>query len=138
MKLKVSNLGKIQEAEIDIDGITVIAGSNNTGKSTVGKSIFSLFNSLYDLENKILLQKTSSVRVMCRRHIRDLLAHGVALGEVTRSANSLALSLSRIITTQIVEEIRDGGIFRLRLSKVLYKTLLEKQRYRFPLKRLTS
>ena len=104
MKLKISNLGKIQEAEIDIDGITVIAGSNNTGKSTVGKSIFSLFNSLYDLENKILLQKTSSVRVMCRRHIRDLLAHGVALGELTRSANSLALSLSRIITAQIVEE----------------------------------
>lgn len=109
MKLKVSNLGKIQEAEIDIDGITVIAGSNNTGKSTVGKSIFSLFNSLYDLENKILLQKTSSVRVMCRRHIRDLLAHGVALGEVTRSANSLALSLSRIITTQIVEEYQRWG-----------------------------
>ena len=35
MKLHIYNLGKIQKAEIDIDGITVIAGSNNTGMSTV-------------------------------------------------------------------------------------------------------
>ena len=37
MKLKLKNIGKLQETEIDIDGITVIAGKNNTGKSTVGR-----------------------------------------------------------------------------------------------------
>ncbi|EKV58051.1 ABC transporter ATP-binding protein [Brachyspira hampsonii 30446] len=44
MKLKISNFAKIEEAEIKIDGITVICGDNDTGKSTVGKILFSIFN----------------------------------------------------------------------------------------------
>lgn len=37
MELKVRNFAKIAEADIIIDGITIIAGNNNTGKSTIGK-----------------------------------------------------------------------------------------------------
>ena len=37
MKLNISNFAKIDNADIIIDGITVIAGENNTGKSTIGK-----------------------------------------------------------------------------------------------------
>lgn len=51
MKLKCENIGKIQNAEIDINGITVIAGLNNTGKSTLGKSLYCIFNSLHDINN---------------------------------------------------------------------------------------
>ncbi len=47
MKLKISNFAKIEEADIKIDGITVICGDNDTGKSTVGKILFSIFN--YDI-----------------------------------------------------------------------------------------
>ena len=43
MKLRIKNFAKIEDADINIDGITVIAGENNTGKSTVGKIFFSLF-----------------------------------------------------------------------------------------------
>lgn len=32
MKLSVRNIGKLKSAEIDIAGITVVAGENNTGK----------------------------------------------------------------------------------------------------------
>ena len=35
MKLKFRNIGKISEADIELNGVTVIAGSNDTGKSTV-------------------------------------------------------------------------------------------------------
>lgn len=104
MRLKISNLAKIQKAEIDIDGITVIAGSNNTGKSTVGKSIFSLFNSLNNIENKILLQKTTSIRLLCHRCIRNLLAHRAAIEEGARPTNPLSYSLARVIAAQIMEE----------------------------------
>lgn len=44
MKLNISNFAKIDNADIIIDGITVIAGENNTGKSTIGKILFSIFN----------------------------------------------------------------------------------------------
>ncbi|MBR1723431.1 MAG: AAA family ATPase [Ruminococcus sp.] len=36
MIFKIKNFGKIAEANIKLDGITVICGNNNTGKSTVG------------------------------------------------------------------------------------------------------
>ena len=42
MKLKIKNIGMFQEAEVLLEGITVIAGKNDTGKSTIGKVIFSL------------------------------------------------------------------------------------------------
>lgn len=44
MRLKISNFAKIEEADIKIDGITVICGDNDTGKSTIGKILFSIFN----------------------------------------------------------------------------------------------
>ena len=40
MRLKIKDFGKIQEAEIDWNGLTVIAGKNDTGKSTIGKLFF--------------------------------------------------------------------------------------------------
>jgi len=42
MKLKFSNVGKISEAEIEVNSITVIAGNNDTGKSTVGKLLYAI------------------------------------------------------------------------------------------------
>ena len=57
MKLSISNLAKIKQADIDIDGITVVAGENNTGKSTIGKVLFSTFNSLYNITDKIYNQR---------------------------------------------------------------------------------
>lgn len=35
MELHIRNIAKIEKADIEINGITVIAGENNTGKSTV-------------------------------------------------------------------------------------------------------
>lgn len=62
MKLKLKNIGKLQETEIDIDGITVIAGKNNTGKSTIGKSLYCIFSSMYDVNQKIEDDKKDYVR----------------------------------------------------------------------------
>ena len=50
MNIKCTNLGIIQEADITIDGITVIAGENDTGKSTISKMMFLLYNIL-DIRN---------------------------------------------------------------------------------------
>ena len=42
MELQLKNIGMIKEANVKIDGLTVIAGENDTGKSTVGKALFAL------------------------------------------------------------------------------------------------
>ena len=62
MKLNIKNLGRIKEADIKIDGITIIAGENNTGKTTVGKVLFSCFNSFNNLEKEIYLDRKLSIR----------------------------------------------------------------------------
>ncbi len=61
MKLSLKNIGKIKEATVEINGITVIAGENNTGKSTVGKTLYSVFNSFYDIENQIRKERIQNV-----------------------------------------------------------------------------
>lgn len=62
MKLYLKNIGKIAEASVEINGITVIAGENNTGKSTVGKSLFSVFNSFYDIEQQLRQERILGIR----------------------------------------------------------------------------
>lgn len=76
MELSIRDFAKIQQADIVIDGITVIAGENNTGKSTVGKILFSLFNALSDVEEKIFNERmrelrSSSERIMSEYFDKD-------------------------------------------------------------------
>lgn len=61
MKLTLKNIGKIGTASVDINGITVIAGENNTGKSTVGRALFSVFNSFCNAQQKIKNERIDSV-----------------------------------------------------------------------------
>lgn len=53
MQLSIKNFGTIKDANIIVDGITVITGNNNTGKSTIGKVFYTFFNSFYEIEEKI-------------------------------------------------------------------------------------
>jgi len=48
MELQLKNIGMIKEANVKIDGLTVIAGENDTGKSTVGRVIYAIIKSLQD------------------------------------------------------------------------------------------
>ncbi len=45
MELQLQNIGMIKEATVKIDGLTVIAGENDTGKSTVGKGLLTILKS---------------------------------------------------------------------------------------------
>lgn len=47
------NIGKIENVEIVVDGITVIAGENNTGKSTVGKALYAAFHSGFRIDEQV-------------------------------------------------------------------------------------
>ena len=45
-KVKIKNIGKLEDAEVSIGQFTVFAGPNNTGKSFVSKLLYSLFNAM--------------------------------------------------------------------------------------------
>ncbi len=81
MKLSISNFAKIDKADITIDGITVIAGENNTGKSTIGKIIFSIFNSLCNIEEKVYKQRISNIKSLNRKIMQNHIKGSQAYSE---------------------------------------------------------
>lgn len=72
MKLSIKNVGKLKEADVEINGITVIAGENNTGKSTVSKTLFSLFNGFYNFDKKLLELKSKDITNIFLRFVQNL------------------------------------------------------------------
>lgn len=80
MKLFLKNIGKIENATIELNGITVIAGENNTGKSTIGKTLFAVFNSFYDIESKIERERENYIeRFIYRNSNYDMFSNNSRL-----------------------------------------------------------
>ena len=44
MKLYLNNVGIVKDSEVKLHGLTVITGKNSSGKTTVGKTIYSLIS----------------------------------------------------------------------------------------------
>lgn len=61
MRLVIDNLAKVRHADFVFNGITVIAGNNDTGKSTVGKALFAMFTIFKDIEDRIKTLRFSKV-----------------------------------------------------------------------------
>lgn len=106
MKLNIKNFAKIKEADIIVDGITVIAGENNTGKSTVGKVLFSLFNVLSDIERKIWGERIKEIEVTNKIIILNYIS---VLDLSISTANRIALNNARRITTQLRQQLDENG-----------------------------
>ena len=67
MEIVLENIAKIKKAHIRIRGITVIAGENDTGKSTVSKALFSMFHGFYHLYEKIRRDRKGNLARSLRR-----------------------------------------------------------------------
>ncbi len=121
MKLLIENLAKINSAEILIDGITVIAGENNTGKSTVGKILFSLFNSINGIEERIIEQRKLEIEQACM----------VVLNFYFKSINARIIrdNISRIVAVRVIEicnlEIDEDEKYK-RIKDELYNIILSR------------
>lgn len=71
MKLIIKNIGKLKNAEVEINGITVITGENNTGKSTVSKVLWSVFNGFYKIDEKVYNEKVSELRKIVDKLMKE-------------------------------------------------------------------
>ncbi|MBD5307687.1 MAG: ATP-binding protein [Bacteroides sp.] len=68
MILSINNINKVQEALIKLNGLTVIAGENGSGKSTVGKMLFSVVQVLKSTQDKSFSRSDN----LLDKHIRAL------------------------------------------------------------------
>ncbi|AYQ57128.1 hypothetical protein MS2017_1440 [Bathymodiolus thermophilus thioautotrophic gill symbiont] len=67
MKLTIKNIGVIKEADIELSGLTVIAGENDSGKSTVGKLMFSITKAIGRYEDELEESKESDIEKAVER-----------------------------------------------------------------------
>ena len=113
MKLSLKNIGKIETASVEINGITVIAGENNTGKSTVGRALFAVFNSFYNIQKQI-----ESERVQNIENLIDIMYRNVT-NRYTRRFDS------REIAQKIVAQIYLYKDDTEAVKDIIVKTILQ-------------
>jgi len=62
MYIILENIGIVKKSKISLDGLTVITGKNNSGKTTVGKVVYSLLDSVSNLSAKAKNDKSVYIR----------------------------------------------------------------------------
>ena len=60
--LTFENIGIIKQAKVALNGLTVIAGENDTGKSTVGKLMFAIVKALSRFEQDLNEDQKKQIR----------------------------------------------------------------------------
>jgi len=75
MELYLDNVGKICDSTIIIDGLTVITGENNSGKTTVGKTLYSIVSAVENLQqnafaDRLNFAKKATSRILDRLELR--------------------------------------------------------------------
>lgn len=115
MKLKIRNINKIKSADIKLDGLTVIAGANSSGKSTVGKLLFSMIKSQSNAEYLNHQSKKAKIRKrveeLYKRANRCFSRDGDA-----EFAEVLPFTISRFLDS--LSELTDETEIEQRLGKI--------------------
>ena len=61
MQIRLKNIGIIKDSTLTLDGLTVITGKNNSGKTTVGKTLYAMLDAVSDLQEKGWIDRSSYV-----------------------------------------------------------------------------
>lgn len=112
MRIDIENLAAVGRADVEIDGITVIAGANDTGKSTVSKALWCMFDSFYKYEKQFDSYRQNAIESA----VRSTLPKNMSL----RAPSSL---LVRRITQDIIDGIKTSKGGSEAIDDILVKTI---------------
>ncbi|MGI6578840.1 MAG: AAA family ATPase [Saccharofermentanales bacterium] len=112
MRLYLENIGKIKTADIEINGITIIAGENDTGKSTVGKALYSFFRSFHDLHQHIKNERIEKITEIFLKTIRE------TFDDLDYSRYQIRLIFENIVE-EIIKFIEINGLENFNTTKLI-------------------
>ncbi len=132
---KLSNYHAIEDAEIILDGITVLSGENGSGKSTISRWLYYLVRGTNEYETFVEKEAMAEIRLL--------------LDNIRRA--SMILDYDRIIrstqTRQVLNEIWSNGIdaYQDKFNSIvdsfmdtLYKELSSRKSISIPIRRLST
>jgi len=105
MELKIRNVNKIKSADIQLNGLTVIVGENDSGKSTVGRVLFSAIKALVNTKASSDKKRDDLLRKHVQSFYRRLSSVGISFSIALRNNQS---SFPRNVN-EFIAEINDSS-----------------------------
>ncbi|MBQ3613442.1 MAG: AAA family ATPase [Bacteroidales bacterium] len=103
MKLSLRNVNKIRKADVELNGLTVIVGENDSGKSTVGRILFTIIKSL--VHTNINDQKRTDELV--KKYVNSFYKR-LSKGEFSVVGMELSQSPFPRVATEFIREIQEA------------------------------
>ena len=72
MKANYTNIGLIATAEIELNGITVVAAPNNSGKSTISKTLYMFLETMVNFQEEYTFFRNETIAENISRFCRLL------------------------------------------------------------------
>lgn len=132
MRFVIENINKVHRADISLKGLTVIAGVNDSGKSTVGKLLFSTVKALANtdlekgtLQRELLLKYFSSLRARLPRdrqflHKVPFSYFGRLISDWQRSGDSTQINN---LLQELVVEINQKNDLTPRIKRLILQDI---------------
>jgi predicted ATPase len=145
MVFEINNIGKIQRAAIEMRGITVIAGNNNTGKSTYGKILYCMFNAFCNAETEIHEERKRTIEDIITRYlhasvprtkigtfVNNILEHQSSKEKIRdllkRTINNKIISISKVeddtINNTVEMIVRSSKVTAEQIQKIILTRFL--------------
>jgi predicted ATPase len=121
MKLQIENIGKIKNANINISGLTLITGENDTGKSTIGKIMFGVTMTMIYSERWEKKRKEKEVEDILSR-IFDIIGQDFFRNINTTNIDTLIYKIKPLIDEYRLNEEKNEEIKSLLLRLINLKT----------------
>lgn len=105
MQFKLKNINKIKDATINLNGLTVIAGINDSGKSTVGKILFSLIKAIGNVSSHNNEQQYRDIRILA-----SMLYNRLTIIEKEQQIDIKAQLALPLKVSEFIEELMSASI----------------------------
>lgn len=138
LDIRIQNIGIVKDSTIKVEGITVITGENNSGKTTVGKALYSLIDGVSNLQEKSVNDRYNYAISKIRKAIEEFpprVRHAVRREELQEEslkiffAGDLRASIDKEMEAEYIADLIEAlNDFTLSDDKILeyYISRLEK------------